>query len=273
MSALPSARNLALAMAFVRAGHACRSGCRRHLLHQHREPDPVLRDLRARAQHAGRLRRPGLARPCRPVRHRRLRRRLLLATGYGHSARDPRARWSSRLAATAVFAVLALRATGIGFLMITLALGQIIWGIAYRWISLTDGDNGINVQTRPAPFGIELGSAPAFYYASLVVFLIARRHRWRSSCARRSAQPARHARPAAPHERARLQRLADPLLAFLFSGFWTAVAGMLFVYYNQFISPQVAGADRLGRGAADGDLRRRRRRCSGRSSARPSSSS
>ncbi|HEX2727487.1 MAG TPA: branched-chain amino acid ABC transporter permease, partial [Beijerinckiaceae bacterium] len=28
-------------------------------------------------------------------------------------------------------------------------------------------------------------------------------------------------------------------LAFLFSGFWSAVAGLLFVYYNQFISPQV----------------------------------
>jgi branched-chain amino acid transport system permease protein len=29
-------------------------------------------------------------------------------------------------------------------------------------------------------------------------------------------------------------------LAFLFSGFWSGVAGILFVYYNQFISPQVA---------------------------------
>ena len=28
-------------------------------------------------------------------------------------------------------------------------------------------------------------------------------------------------------------------LAFLFSGFWTGVAGLLFLYYNQFISPQV----------------------------------
>jgi branched-chain amino acid transport system permease protein len=28
-------------------------------------------------------------------------------------------------------------------------------------------------------------------------------------------------------------------VAFLFSGFWTAVAGLLFLYYNQFISPQV----------------------------------
>jgi branched-chain amino acid transport system permease protein len=28
-------------------------------------------------------------------------------------------------------------------------------------------------------------------------------------------------------------------VAFLFSGFWTAIAGLLFLYYNQFISPQV----------------------------------
>jgi branched-chain amino acid transport system permease protein len=28
--------------------------------------------------------------------------------------------------------------------------------------------------------------------------------------------------------------------AFMFSGFWSGVAGLLFVYYNQFISPQVA---------------------------------
>ena len=45
----------------------------------------------------------------------------------------------------AVYAALSLRATGIGFIMITLALGEILWGLAYRWISLTGGDNGINV--------------------------------------------------------------------------------------------------------------------------------
>jgi branched-chain amino acid transport system permease protein len=27
-------------------------------------------------------------------------------------------------------------------------------------------------------------------------------------------------------------------LAFLLSGFWTAVAGLLYLYYNQFVSPQ-----------------------------------
>ena len=46
--------------------------------------------------------------------------------------------------------------------------------------------------------------------------------------------------------------------ACLLSGLLTAVSGILFVYYTQFISPQTLALTVLGRGAADGDLRRRR---------------
>src|SRR5499433_328800 len=49
-------------------------------------------------------------------------------------------------ALAAVFGLLAIRATGVYFLMITLALGQCAWGLAYRWNSLTGGDNGINLR-------------------------------------------------------------------------------------------------------------------------------
>ena len=52
-------------------------------------------------------------------------------------------------ALAAVFGLLAIRATGVYFLMITLALGQCVWGLAYRWNSLTNGDNGINLRQRP----------------------------------------------------------------------------------------------------------------------------
>ena len=52
--------------------------------------------------------------------------------------------------------MLSLRATGIGFIMITLALGEILWGLAYRWISVTGGDNGISLHGAPAPFGFSL---------------------------------------------------------------------------------------------------------------------
>jgi branched-chain amino acid transport system permease protein len=164
---------------------------------------------------------------------------LMLQAGQGHLAADLAA-VAVTLAMSAVFAVLALRATGIGFLMITLALGQILWGIAYRWANLTNGDNGINVTTRPAPFGIGLAGATPFYYATLVVFLIALatmallvRSPFGASLAGTRDQPRRM---TALGYNVWLIRF----LAFVFSGFWSGVAGILFVYYNQFISPQVA---------------------------------
>jgi branched-chain amino acid transport system permease protein len=144
------------------------------------------------------------------------------------------------LAASAVFAVLALRATGIGFLMITLALGQIVWGIAYRWASLTNGDNGVVVRTRPAPFGINLASADPFYYATLVVFVLAV-----ITMAAFVRSPFGATLRGTRDQARRMNALGYNVwlirfLAFLFSGFWSGVAGLLFIYYNQFISPQVS---------------------------------
>src|SRR3984893_11730582 len=79
----------------------------------------------------------------------------------------------------ALFGVLALRASGIGFLMITLALGQIVWGVAYRANTLTDGDNGLRYPARPHPFGLDISSAPKFYWFTLAVFAIALFVIWR----------------------------------------------------------------------------------------------
>jgi branched-chain amino acid transport system permease protein len=161
---------------------------------------------------------------------------LMLQAGQGHLAADLAA-VAVTLAMSAVFAVLA---TGIGFLMITLALGQILWGIAYRWANLTNGDNGINVTTRPAPFGISLAGAAPFYYATLLVFLLALatmallvRSPFGASLAGTRDQPRRM---TALGYNVWLVRF----LAFVFSGFWSGIAGILFVYYNQFISPQIA---------------------------------
>ena len=86
-------------------------------------------------------------------------------------------------------AVLSLRATGIGFIMITLALGQILWGLAYRWISLTNGDNGINVHGRPAPFGFSSTRRAGVLLRDAGRVPASPSRRWRSSCARRSAPP------------------------------------------------------------------------------------
>ena len=76
-------------------------------------------------------------------------------------------------AAAAFFGLLSLRAPGLGFIMITLALGQIVWGIAYRANDLTGGDNGIRYPARPMPFGFDIRDASSFYYFTLAVFVVA----------------------------------------------------------------------------------------------------
>ena len=75
----------------------------------------------------------------------------------------------SAAALAALFGLFALRASGVYFLMITLALGQCVWGLAYRWNSLTGGDNGINIEHRPK-FGIDLGNEVTFFYVVFVLF-------------------------------------------------------------------------------------------------------
>ena len=161
----------------------------------------------------------------------------LLVAGNGHVLAIAAALLASLLA-TAGFAALSLRSTGITFIMITLALGEIIWGLAYRWISLTGGDNGITVPARPAPFGIALSSARPFYVATLIVFLIAI---IASGIFVRS--PFGAALRGTRDQARRMSALGYHVWmirfwAFMFSGLLSAIAGVLFVYYNQFISPQ-----------------------------------
>jgi branched-chain amino acid transport system permease protein len=161
----------------------------------------------------------------------------MLQLGYGHPVAIITALIAG-VASMAVYAVLSLRATGIGFIMITLALGEILWGLAYRWISLTGGDNGINVPTRPAPFGYSLSKPAVFYYTTLIVFSLAAlvmvvfiRSPFGAALRGTRDQPRR------------MNALGYHVwmirfYACLFSGLLTAVSGILFVYYTQFISPQ-----------------------------------
>jgi branched-chain amino acid transport system permease protein len=161
---------------------------------------------------------------------------IALNAGFGHFLAIAAALVLT-LAVTAGFAMLALRTTGIGFIMITLALGQILWGLAYRWIGLTNGDNGLSAPSRPAFFGLSLGSANAFYYATLIVFLAAV-----LAMAVFTRSPFGASLRGSRDQPRRMTALGYDVwmirfLACVFSGFWSGIAGILFFYYNQFISP------------------------------------
>ncbi|MGB8897330.1 MAG: branched-chain amino acid ABC transporter permease [Pseudolabrys sp.] len=161
----------------------------------------------------------------------------LLQLGYGHTTAILVALVIG-VASMAVFAVLSLRSTGIGFIMITLALGEILWGLAYRWISLTGGDNGINVPTRPAPFGYSLSMPNVFYYTTLIIFVASV-----AMVAVFVRSPFGAALRGTRDQPRRMNALGYHVwmirfYACLFSGLLTGVSGILFIYYTQFISPQ-----------------------------------
>lgn len=161
---------------------------------------------------------------------------LTTRAGFGHG---PAALLSivGTVMVAAVFGLIALRASGLGFLMITLALSQVLWGLAYRWVSVTNGDNGMTRLTRPMPFGLSLDNAGSFYWFALVVTLIAfiLIAIFVRSAFGASLQGARD-------QARRMSALGYNVwlirwIAFIYAGFWAGIAGLLYVYYNKYIHP------------------------------------
>jgi branched-chain amino acid transport system permease protein len=141
------------------------------------------------------------------------------------------------VAMAAFFGIIALRATGLGFLMITLALSQVLWGLAYRMSNVTNGDNGIAGLTRPAPFGISIDSPASFYWFVLIVaaFAFLMMAIFVSSAFGSSLKGVRDQ----PRRMAALG--FNPWLirwiTFIYAGFWGGVSGLLYVYYHKYIHP------------------------------------
>ena len=75
------------------------------------------------------------------------------------------------LAGAAVFGFFAVQLSGVYFAMLTLAFSQIVWSIAFQWVAVTGGDNGIlgvwpvkwaagPARGKPAPWVRFMRSAP-----------------------------------------------------------------------------------------------------------------
>jgi branched-chain amino acid transport system permease protein len=80
--------------------------------------------------------------------------------------------------AAAIIGPLIVRLRGVYFAMVTIAFGQVFYFIAFRWSSVTGGDDGLTGWTRmPLNFGFAsidiLHDPRAFYYLVLAVFAIA----------------------------------------------------------------------------------------------------
>jgi branched-chain amino acid transport system permease protein len=119
----------------------------------------------------------------------------------------------------------------------TLALSQVLWGLAYRMSDVTNGDNGIAGLTRPMPFGIPLDSPASFYWFALAVAVLAFfmmaifvSSSFGSSLKGVRDQPRRMAALG-------FNPWMIRWIAFIYAGFWGGVSGLLYVYYHKYIHP------------------------------------
>jgi branched-chain amino acid transport system permease protein len=138
----------------------------------------------------------------------------------------------------ALFGLLALRAEGSYLLMITLALAQVLWGIAFGWRALTGGDDGLPGVPRPAA-GLpwSLADGQRFYYFVLAVFALAT-----ALLGLVVRSPFGRALVGIRESERRMQVLGYDtwrykFVAFVLAGLFAGLAGNLFVYYNGFVSP------------------------------------
>jgi branched-chain amino acid transport system permease protein len=137
----------------------------------------------------------------------------------------------------AFFGLFAIRAGGVYFLMITLALGQCVWGLAYRWNSVTGGDNGINLSGRPN-FGLDLSNEVTFFYLVFAFFAVSMALMYllvRSPFGRSLA--------GIRERELRMQILGyntwlHKYIAFIIAGGFGGLAGVLWAHTNGHVSPE-----------------------------------
>ncbi|EYR64099.1 ABC transporter permease [Actinotalea ferrariae CF5-4] len=141
---------------------------------------------------------------------------------------------------TTVYGVLSMRTNGIYFLMVTLALGMVVFGLAYRLSSVTRGENGITGIERP-----EVLAEPWAFYLFLVgCFAVTTAALWVVS-----RSPFGATLRGIRDSESRMRSLgyyvpAYKLGAFMISGTIASLAGLLAVWHTHFVSPS---ATELGR--------------------------
>ena len=136
---------------------------------------------------------------------------------------------------SALFAWIALRMSGIYFLLITLALGQLVFSTAITWKQFTGGSEGIiNI---PYP-GIGIDFSPiSFYYFTLIIVLISGFVLYRLL-----KSPFGYSLRSIRENETRMVAIgfntwSHKFIAFIISGAFAGLAGVLYVHYNGIIDP------------------------------------
>jgi branched-chain amino acid transport system permease protein len=141
------------------------------------------------------------------------------------------------VAVAVVFGSIALRARGAGFIITTLALNQITWGLAFQWVSFSGGENGITGFTPPVFGPVDLADPVTLYLVALAAVSICIAILWTIF-----HSPFGLVLAGIKEQPRRMRALgynvfAYRLAAFVIAAVIAALGGYLFAYYNVFVSP------------------------------------
>lgn len=135
---------------------------------------------------------------------------------------------------------LSVRTSGVYFILLTLSLGHIVWGVAMRWTSFTGGENGVSNVPAPVLAGLSLQRLADYYYLVLAVIVVSCLG-YRVLVRSPFGLGLRGIRESESRMRALGYRVvAHKLAAFVLSGLFAGLAGVLYIYWNRFISPAAA---------------------------------
>jgi len=155
------------------------------------------------------------------------------------------------VAAAMVIGALIVKLRGVYFAMVTIAFGQVFYFVAFRWNSVTGGDDGLSGWRRiPLDFGFArldiLGDDKAFYYFVLLCFAIAT-----ALMGLLLRSPFGRTLLAIRENEQRARFLGVPVdrhiwLSFVVSCLFVALAGALFALLNNFADPRTLRWDQSG---------------------------
>lgn len=139
----------------------------------------------------------------------------------------------------ALFGMIALRASGIYFLFVTIAIGELLSSVALRWDSMTGGSNGVVGIPYPdigLPFTM---NASSFYYFVLIIFVISMFLLYRLI-----KSPFGLTLQGIRDDEHRMQHLGcntwlHKYIAFVVAGLFAGVAGVLFGSFGGVVTPPV----------------------------------
>jgi len=147
-------------------------------------------------------------------------------------------------AAASLIGYFCVRLSGVHFAMLTLAFGQLIYAIVFKWYGFTGGDNGIQgIPVREIPLAglasIDIGSTKAMYFFVLIVAGVAMGilRRVRSSPYGATLKAIRENGQRASHLGINVKLYQ--WTAFVAAGMFTGLAGGLFALVEKSISPEI----------------------------------